>query len=196
MAEETISINKWEIKLRLEKERDQRVGNLVLECSNKKQVRKEVILEEKLEKISCQINREDKLSYEILNDELVEEEFIEHCIKPFFSITDQGKMSIHPRSSGLIQPFQIRFLNQESLVFLNHIRNNLFRVAISPAYSCKSLYLNVELAQSTMVEYFSFEEETMDFINAIFKSISNAPSASAPLTIKDKTKLCKVVNEF
>lgn len=64
--------------------------------------------------------------------------------------------ALHPRSNGLIQPYQIKFLNQDSLVFLNHIRHNLFRIAISPSYSCKSLYLNVELSQATMVEYFTF----------------------------------------
>jgi hypothetical protein len=57
MAEETISLNRWEIKFRLEKEQNQRVGNLLIESTNKRQTHKEVIPEEKLEKILCQINK-------------------------------------------------------------------------------------------------------------------------------------------
>jgi hypothetical protein len=171
------------------------VGNLHIECSNKRQLLREVIPEEKLEKITSQISREDKLSYEIINDELVEEEFIEHCIRPFLSISEQGKVAIHPRSTGLLQPYSIKFLSQDCLVFFNHIRHNLFRAAISPVYSCKSIYLNVELSQATMAEYFTFEEETVDFVNAIFKSITNTPAASIPLTIKDRNRLCRMINE-
>lgn len=125
----------------------------------------------------------------------MEEEFIQYYVKPFLSVGEQGRVALHPHSTGLLPPFQIKFLGQECMVFFNHIRHNLFRAAISPAYSCKSIYLNVELSQPTLAEYFSFEEETVDFINAIFKSINNAPAASAPLTIKDKYKLCKVTNE-
>ncbi len=63
MAEEQISVNKWSIKFRLEKQKDQRVGNLAIEYTNKKSLFKEYINQEKLDKIICQINKEDKLSY-------------------------------------------------------------------------------------------------------------------------------------
>jgi len=54
-----------------------------------------------------------------------------------------GKVSIYPKAMGLIQPFTIKFINQDSFVFFNHVRHNLFRLSISPYYSPKSIYLNI-----------------------------------------------------
>jgi len=35
----------------------------------------------------------------------------------------------------------------------------------------------------------------MDLITAIFKSITNSQQATIPQTIKDKNKLCKIIDE-
>lgn len=103
-----------------------------------------MIVEEKLLKIIQQINVEDKLPYEVMNEELKEEEFLEYYIKPFMKVDlNNGRVSIHPKCMGLLSPFSVRFINQESFVFFNHVRHNLFRLSISPYYSSKSVYLNV-----------------------------------------------------
>ena len=79
-------------------------------------------------------------------------------MKPFLSVSRAGRVAIHPHSPGLLAPFSLPFRGQDCVVLLNHVRYSLFRVAIAPEGSWKTYYLNVELSQATMVEYFSFEE--------------------------------------
>lgn len=67
-------------------------------------------------------------------------------MKPYLSVSMDGVVSYRPRAVGLLDPFVMKIFSQDSLVFINHIRNNMFRIAISPFYAFKSTYINVEFA--------------------------------------------------
>lgn len=89
----------------------------------------------------------------------------------------------------------MKVFNQDSLIFFNHVRNNLYRLSISQLYSFKSIYLNIELCPESMMYYFTFEEEVNDFITAIFKSIEKDKNVDVPNSIKDKNKTCQLLKK-
>ena len=71
--------------------------------------------------------------------------FITVCIKPYFSITEEGGLEFYPKSKGLTNShIETKFLATKSYLTINHVKGTTFRIAISPIEESGSLYLNVE----------------------------------------------------